>query len=76
MIYKSNKQGTLFAAYAGTCRVGYIECRTYGWRWQLSLVMPGGGHGFGIEDSEAGAKEELEKAFQFWIASAKLKEQL
>jgi hypothetical protein len=73
LTYRRNNTGTLLAAYIRECRVGYVSTMSFNrWRWQLSLVMQGGGHAFGIEDDEAAARVELERSFNYWLACAGL----
>lgn len=74
--YRSNKSGTLFAAYSGACRVGYVEQRASftqpGWRWQLILLRPEGGAYWGFVDSHGEAVAALEASFTHWTVEAGL----
>jgi hypothetical protein len=73
LTYRSNPSGTLHAAHCLAVRVGYVEQRQFHrWRWQLSLVQSGGGHGFGVCDDEISARIELEAAFAKWLMDAGL----
>ena len=72
--YRSNKTGTLHAAYCGACRVGYVEMGMFQWRWQLIVLKPEGGAYWGRGEDEQDAKDRLEKNFQHWMTSAGLKE--
>lgn len=75
LTYRSNKSGSLHAAYCGKCRVGYVEERaTRRHRWQLSLVSHDGHYTFGVDDSAATARESLERAFHYWLGNASLKQ--
>ncbi len=71
--YRSNKSGTLHAAYLHLVRVGYVERRLNNkWRWQLIFLQPNGGAYYGGADDEDGAKDELARNLQHWIDCAGL----
>lgn len=76
--YRTNKAGTLCAAYSHLVRIGYIEKRNAfpngGWRWQLIFLMPSGGAYMGVEDCVEDAKERLHANYLHWMASAGLAE--
>lgn len=73
LTYRANRTSTLLAAYAGACRVGYVERTTFArYRWQLSLVQSSGNYAYGVEDNEDDARERLQAALCYWLDCAGL----
>jgi hypothetical protein len=77
LTYKANATGTLFAAYCGACRIGYVEhsritSESDRWIWSLNTVQPKGGRATGIVGNEATAKSLLEAALYAWLDAAGL----
>lgn len=74
--YRSNRTGTLHAAYLGSVRVGYVEMRSpyprSGWLWQLILLRPEGGALLGVADTDDDARAALRTALDYWLQCAGL----
>lgn len=73
LTYRPNKTNTIYAAYLGSVRVGYVERRPNSWLYQTSLLRPEGGSYSGRVDSEIEARDELVKCVLHWIQCAKLR---
>lgn len=82
LAYKPNALKTMFAAYRGKCRVGYVTCSPSTrpnsanwerpWCWELNLLKPEGGRPVGRAPTMEAAQKDLEDSFQAWCKSALL----
>jgi hypothetical protein len=73
LIYKSNRDGSVQAAYSSKVHVGYVQCSSAKrWIWWLHLVQPAGNYVTGIEENETIAKTQLNTAFENWLEAAGL----
>lgn len=65
-----SRDGSTWAAYLGTCRVGYV---TVAGLWWTNLLRPEGGVAAGREPGDpAAARAALEAAARAWVAAAGL----
>jgi hypothetical protein len=72
--YRGNRAGTVFAAYRGDVRVGYVTKGDLGWRWELNLLRPSGGHYLGTSSTYEQSTGMLETALREWMVYARLQE--
>jgi hypothetical protein len=75
LVYRENNSATLFAAYLGACRVGYITI--YGAKriyWNLILIRPEGGQLMGWSKSVDEAREDQDAALREWLRQAGLRQ--
>jgi hypothetical protein len=73
LTYKTNRTGTVQAAYSGIVRVVYVDQSNEGrWLWSLNTIQPKGGRASGIEATEVLAKDKLEYQWVLWLTAAGL----
>lgn len=72
LTWRSNRDGTLAAAYLGLCRVGYLAASRGEWLWHTSLVRPEGGCYMGRAPARELAVESISAAVAAWVAAAGL----
>lgn len=72
LTFRSNRQGSLEAAYLGACRVGYLQRCAADWLWHTTLLRPEGSAWAGRAETQEGAREEIAAAVTEWVAAAGL----
>lgn len=74
--FRSNKDGSLLAAYLGACRVGYLQRSAGTWLWTTTLVRPEGSAYVGRALTEDRAKDDITEAVMSWTSAAGLQKAL
>lgn len=72
LTWRSNRQGSLEAAYLGLCRVGYAQRSAHDWIWNTTLLRPEGTAWYGRASSQEEAHEKMTAAVTDWVAAAGL----
>lgn len=72
LTWRSNRQGSLEAAYLGACRVGYAQRTSDDWIWNTTLLRPEGTAWFGRAPTQDAAHEQMTAAVTEWVAAAGL----
>ena len=72
LTFRSNRQGSLEAAYLGACRVGYAQRTAQDWIWNTTLLRPEGTAWYGRAATQEAAHEAMTAAVTEWVAAAGL----
>lgn len=70
LTFRSNRQGSLEAAYLGGCRVGYLQRCATDWLWNTTLLRPEGSAWYGRGETQESAREQITDAVRQWVAAA------